>query len=412
MKKEILSHLDEPESLEALYRKDKTGFAESFAALSSQIPEHPASKFWMARLRYMPHTHQSDHPSDLFALIGIAIAVIICSKIPDIFGLRPEAFYPRQIGFFVFSALGIFLGIKHRLSGLRWLIMGLGMLLCLIYINIRPGDPDAQGDVAMLLCMHLPLLLWALTGFAYMHGRDSQAGRLAYLRFSGDWLIMSGLVFLAGMLLSGITIVLFSMIDLKIADSYFETIGISGLSVIPLIAGYLVERNPELVGKIAPMIARLFSPLALLVLIAFLISISVMGKNPYTDREFLLIFNVVLLAVVALVFFSVTGGRMRLSELWILAGLSLITILINAIALSAIAFRISEWGFTPNRTAVLGSNALLLIHLVLVFRNAFQTIRKKATPASIAGAITMYLPVYLIWAALVCLLFPLIFGMN
>ncbi|MEX2568811.1 MAG: hypothetical protein WD431_22910, partial [Cyclobacteriaceae bacterium] len=41
-------------------------------------------------------------------------------------------------------------------------------------------------------------------------------------------------------------------------------------------------------------------------------------------------------------------------ELWVLLLLSAVTIIVNGITLSAILFRISEWGITPNRAAVLG----------------------------------------------------------
>ena len=42
--------------------------------------------------------------------------------------------------------------------------------------------------------------------------------------------------------------------------------------------------------------------------------------------------------------------------------LSVLTIIVNSIALSAILFRISEWGISPNRLAVLGGNILILIN--------------------------------------------------
>jgi hypothetical protein len=85
------------------------------------------------------------------------------------------------------------------------------------------------------------------------------------------------------------------------------------------------------------------------------------------------------LGVMALILFSVSdisgaqhGSGMRTALLF---GLSALAIVLNAIALSAIVFRISEWGFTPNRLAVLGSNALMLIHMGLLCLALYKAMR-------------------------------------
>lgn len=63
---------------------------------------------------------------------------------------------------------------------------------------------------------------------------------------------------------------------------------------------------------------------------------------------------------------------------YILFALSLVTVIVNGIALSAILFRISEWGITPNRLAVLGGNILMLTNLCMVTFRLFKHVSKKA----------------------------------
>ena len=46
--------------------------------------------------------------------------------------------------------------------------------------------------------------------------------------------------------------------------------------------------------------------------------------------------------------------------------LSIITVIIDLIALSAIFYRLGTFGITPNRLAVLGSNILILGNLAIV----------------------------------------------
>ena len=128
-----------------------------------------------------------------------------------------------------------------------------------------------------------------------------------------------------------------------------------------------------------------------------------------------MLFNALLLGVMALIFFSV-AQRANTSanryEIMVLFLLSAVTILVNGIALSAIVFRISEWGFTPNRAAVLGANILILINLLLVTRKLVQVLTRDAGLSEVGKSITSYLPLYWGWTAVVTFLFPYIFGFR
>jgi NADH:ubiquinone oxidoreductase subunit K len=99
-------------------------------------------------------------------------------------------------------------------------------------------------------------------------------------------------------------------------------------------------------------------------------------------------------------------------EVWVLFLLSVLTILVNGIALSAILFRISEWGITPNRAAVLGSNILILANLLLVTVQLFRVIFKRSEISGVGKVIAFFLPFYFVWALLVTVLFPFLFGFE
>ena len=117
----------------------------------------------------------------------------------------------------------------------------------------------------------------------------------------------------------------------------------------------------------------------------------------------------------ALILFSSieqTGSSGKKSESYLLLALSTVTILINGIALSAILFRIAEWGFTPNRTAILGSNLLILTNLIVTTRHLFNTIRNRNMIDSVGISIAAFIPIYAIWAFVVTFVFPLIFSFK
>ncbi|WP_332911524.1 hypothetical protein [Algoriphagus boritolerans] len=306
----------------------------------------------------------------------------ILAKFPAIFSLNEEFFYPRNIGLIAFPFVAAYFARKNKLP-FRSLVLPFGIILvAALYINLLPDNPES--DTLFLACIHFPLLLWGILGFVFSDTKiNNLPKRLDYLNFNGDAVIMGALLLLAGGFMSGITIGLFSLIGLQIEKFYFEYIVVFGLAAAPLVATHLTQTNPQLVNKVPPIIAKIFSPLVLVMLVIYLGAIVYAGKDPYNDREFLMIFNMLLIGVMALIFFSVAESSKEEKsgiDIWILVLLSLVTILVNGIALSAIAFRISEWGITPNRLAVLGVNILMLIHLLLVARMLIQTVlrRKKS----------------------------------
>jgi hypothetical protein len=95
-----------------------------------------------------------------------------------------------------------------------------------------------------------------------------------------------------------------------------------------------------------------------------------------------------------------------------LFALSIVTIIVNGIALSAIIFRISEWGITPNRLAVLGSNILILLNLLLMSYRLFKTIKDNNEIDKVGNSIAYFLPVYSLWTIIVTFVFPVIFNFK
>ncbi|RYG18025.1 MAG: hypothetical protein EOO07_09890 [Chitinophagaceae bacterium] len=283
-----------------------------------------------------------------------------------------------------------------------------------MFINLLPNVK--QSDTLLLSCVHLVFFLWSVLGIAFVGDiKNDNDKRMSFLKYNGDLVVMSALIVIAGGIMSAITINLFSLIGYDIAEKYMENIGVFGLAAVPILATYLTQTNPQLVGKVSPVIAKIFSPLVLLMLIVYVGAILYAGKNPYNDREFLLIFNGLLIGVMAIIFFSIAGTTViakSKSEIALLSALSLVTIIVNGIAISAIIFRISEWGITPNRAAVLGANILILMNLLMVTRKLFRSLSHKSELVEVGKSIAWYLPVYAIWAIIVTFVFPFLFGFN
>ena len=414
MKEEILTHLDDPAFLEKLYRSNKSQFKESLLEIKKEQTSNPAIEFWNARLSYeSPSISWGSNNELIYVAIGCFIAGMI-GKIPDIFSVSPDFFLPRNIGFVVFPVLIAYFAWKNTLSRQAIGILAGIISICVIYINVLPDNSDS--DSIALACIHLPLLLWAILGISFSGNNfRSLSPRLEFLRFNGDAAVMCAVIGIAGALLMAITFGLFELIGINMEPIFEKYILVFGLPSVPILATFLTQTNPQLVNKVTPIVAKLFSPAVLIMLVVYIGAIIYSGKDPYNDREFLLIFNLLLIGVMALIFFSIAEnsekGKITL-DIWVLFFLSLVSIIVNGIALSAIIFRISEWGFTPNRLAVLVANILILIHLVLVTYHLFKTVSKKSDLAEVGVAVAKFIPIYFIWGLIVIFIFPIAFSFQ
>jgi hypothetical protein len=404
--------LDHPDQLEDLYRTQPAAFRKALASLDPDSLSHPVVLTWKARLEYGQRDATWGTRREWIAVLMLSLIAGLLAKLPDFLPLDAERYYPRNLSFIAMAMLSVYFAWKHTLPLLHWMGLAAVLGLSAVYINLLPGGDDS--DTLILACLHMPLILWALLGWSFTAREWHIAGRrLEFMRYHGDLAVMGAVLMIAGSILSGVTVGLFGLIEMPIEDIYFRHIAIWGLAALPLVATQLVQANPGLVRQVSPVIARVFTPLVLVLVLVYLGSILITCRDPYNDREFLLLFNVLLAGVMALILFSVSGHTASRWSRAILFALSLLTLVVNGIALSAIVWRISSWGFTPNRIAVLGINVLMLAHLVLVAYRLFVSLRqKKSEDDAIAKTLTVYLPVYVLWAVLVTFVLPVVFGFR
>jgi hypothetical protein len=252
-----------------------------------------------------------------------------------------------------------------------------------------------------------------MLGYTFIGGKlKDTTAKINFLRYNGDLVVMSAIIALAGILFTGINFGLFQLTGVDFEPFFENYIVVWGPASIPLFATFLVSNNPNLVNKISPVIAKIFTPLVLITLLGFLFTLISTSKNIYLDREFLLTFNGLLIGVMAIIIFSVTEATKTEStkfNLVMLIALSVLTIVANGIALSAIGFRLFEYGASPNRLAVLGSNILIFIHLIAVTKQLILLFQKKSGSGQLENTIGYFLPAYSIWTAFVTFILPLLF---
>lgn len=405
----ILEALDQPEELEALYRQDPGAFRDSLGEVSRTAPDSTTLRVWRARLEYSAPAGGVDKRRMWYA-IAIGLAVGAAVRIPAIW-LGEEWYYPRMAPFLVILAVSAYFWLANRDRGR--LIAGLMLAATAItFTSLVPGYTDS---VVMAL-IHLPILFWAFLGFIFTGAswREPEP-RIRFVRYNGELLILASLVGLGGMVFSGITVALFELVSENSADWYFQNIGVVGAAAVPVAATYLYDVVFERGTRIASVLVRVFAPLFLVMTSTYLVVASVAGENPFMDRSFLITFNGLLLVVLGMTVFSIAERGDQPEVGWsdyVNVALLVVTLVVDLIALSAILFRLTSYGFTPNRVVVLGANLVVMVHLAWTCRAYLGLIRGKSGAAAIRRAVAGYLPVYAVWAALVAFVLPFVFRFS
>lgn len=407
----IRHHIKDAAALEALYRKDKSRFRKAISDLEQDLREEPALIFWKARLSGKREGLSWGKNKDWLMVLLAAVTGGIALKLPQIFSWDFASYYPRNLMFALLIPSGIFLAFRSRISRKKTLWSALAACGLIIWSNWLPELH--RSDTLTLAMLHIPVCLWLLLLIADSgKEKDTLQHRLNFIQFNAMWLVMACIIVLAAGLFTAICFGLFEAIGYHIQEWFFENIGLFILPAIPVAAAVLVKENPELLKPVAPMIARIFSPLALLVLCIYLPSMFLSDKNPVHNREFLLIFNILLLGILALIYFALpelSRLKNRKAGLLLLFGLSFLTVLIDLVALSAIGYRLFSQGITPNRLVITGSNILIFINLILTIRSLLRCWHNRIEEENPGSETAKFLPVYAIWSALVIFVLPLIF---
>jgi hypothetical protein len=238
------------------------------------------------------------------------------------------------------------------------------------------------------------------------------AGRMDFIRFSGELFIYYVLIALGGGVLLGFTFGIFEAIGMDI-EPFFETwILPCGAMGGVLVASWLVETKQSVIENMAPVLARLFTPLFTIVLLVFLGLVLGTGRTLDVEREVLIVFDMLLVVVLGLLLYSLSardprapGGAFDVVQVVLV----LSALVADAVALWAIAARITEFGFTPNRVAALGMNVILLVNLAWSAVCYVRFLRGRGGFADLERWQTNYLWVYAVWAAIVVTAFPPVF---
>ena len=392
--------------------------AQLVALTNAGLTDDEARLIATRRLRDLHAPSRAGARTEALVAVGLALAAGVAVKLPALFGhrLSPDeelpVFYARNASLFAFPLLAVYFAWQRGPDTARLLWLALPFVAAAVFANVF-SFPDAS-DTAVLAILHLPIALWLAVGFAFLAGRwFAGEGRMNFVRFSGELAIYYVLIALGGGVLTAFTFMMFAAIDLK-ADwfvaGWLLPCGAAGAVII---GSWLVEAKQSVMENMAPVLTRLFTPLFNVLLLMFLATMVWTGNPINVDREVLIGFDLLLAVVVGLVLYAVSA-RDPDAPPDMFDGLQLLLVVsalvVDGLALWAIAARITEFGFTPNRVAALGENLILLVSLAGSAWLYAAFMRQRGSFAALERWQVAYLPVYSAWAAIVVVVFPPLFG--
>ncbi|MBI3265414.1 MAG: hypothetical protein HYZ58_19970 [Acidobacteria bacterium] len=400
----------------------------SLDALSREFARAHSERLWK-QLVIAPDA--ADEPantgrSEILVVLGLVVAAALAVTVPALFGLRlsPDEevppFYFRNASLFVFPLLAVYFMWKRGWNAISGLWLVLPFAAGAVFANVFPWetvvvDNAPKGsDTEVLTILHLPIALWIAVGFAYVRGRwFDDGGRMNFVRFSGELAIYYVLIALGGGVLTAFTVMMFQAIDMNpewFIGGWLIPCGAAGAVII---GSWLVEAKQSVIENMAPVLTRLFTPLFTVLLLVFLATMAWTGSPINVKREVLIGFDLLLVLVVGLVLYA-ASARDPQAPPDFFDGLQLLLVVsalvVDGVTLAAIAARISEFGFTPNRVAALGENLILLVNLAWSAWLYARFLRHRGSFAVLERWQIAYLPVYSVWAALVVVMFPPVFG--
>ncbi len=354
--------------------------------------------------------------AETLVVLILAVAAAFAIKVPALFGLRlgggDDPFYARNASLFVMPLLTLYFVWKRGSGVVSGLWLALPFAAGAVFANVFPFHKGS--DTEVLTALHLPIALWLAVGFAYVRSRwFADGGRMNFVRFSGELAIYYVLIALGGGVLTGFTLMMFRAIEMNaqwLAQGWLIPCGAMGAVII---GAWLVEAKQSVIENMAPVLTRLFTPLFTVLLLVFLATMAWTGRPINVQREVLIGFDLLLVLVVGLVLYA-ASARDPQAPPDFFDGLQLLLVVsalvVDGVALAAIAARISEFGFTPNRVAALGENLILLVNLAWSAWLYARFLRHRGSFAALERWQIAYLPVYSVWAAVVVVMFPPMFG--
>jgi len=437
---------DQPEQLEQLYQEAVTaGESEAFnEAISETYAGQPGNLLyaaWYYRLQQAVVKAKGrviawGWAIPLAVLNGLIFWLLsdeqFMISMRDFSGQHDYDFLPLVIliwapisAVFIMSFLAL-AGKKRwqRVAAITASLVVLAAYVLLLYP--QTGTRPFQEQYLTLAAIHLPLMAWTGIGLFLLWRQRDAENRFAFLIKSLEVIITVGLFGIAGGIFTGITFGLFQALNVEPPETIIRLFVAGGAGLLPILAVAIIydptvpparQSFDEGLSKLIAMLMRVLLPLSLLVLVVYLGFIPFNFREPFENRDVLIIYNAMLFAVMALLVGAtpvrsddVTGR----AQVWLrraIIAVATLALIVGIYAFAAILYRTAIDKLTPNRLTFIGWNLVNIGILVLLLIKQLRG-SEKSWLSRLHGAFATGAVAYAIWALIVILAIPWLFGIN
>jgi hypothetical protein len=344
--------------------------------------------------------------------VGAAV-VIQVARLAAGFPDEEPNWLARNASLFVLPFLAAYFARQRQLDTRRWVLTAAPFVFAALVVNLYPWDADSATEA--LVVLHLPVALWFAVAYPYMGGTvRSHDRRMDFVRFTGEWFIYYVLIALGGGVFMGLTAGILEPTGVDV-ERIAEWVLPSGAAGAVIVAAWLVESKQRVVENMAPVLTMLFTPLFAVMLACAAVVYAVTGLGGAFDRELLSVFDALLVIVLALVLYGMSARDPSTSPDW-MDRIQLVAVVsalvLDVMVLGSMIARIGDLGFTPNRTAALGLNLVLLVNLAGAALLSARFLTGRSTLHRLERWQTAYLPVFALWAATVVVILPPLFAFT
>jgi hypothetical protein len=385
-------------------------------ALSREFAREHSGRLWKQLLR--SDDDEAARPvSGLFEPLLFAVAAAVAIQVARLAAGFPDeepTWLARNASLFVLPFLAAYFARRRQLDTLHWVLMSAPFVLAALVVNLYPWGADS--DTEALVIFSLPVVLWFVVAYPYMGGTvRAHEHRMDFVRFTGEWFIYYVLIALGGGVLMGLIAGIFEPtgVDVEQIAAWVLPSGAAGAVIV---AAWLVESKQRVVENMAPVLTMLFTPLFAVMLACAAVVYAVTGLGDAFDRELLSVFDALLVVVLALVLYGMSARDPSTSAPEWMDGVQLVAVasalVLDLMVLATMIARIGDLGFTPNRTAALGLNLVLLVNVAGAGWLAARFLTRRCRLHQLERWQTNYLPVFALWAATVVVIVPPLFAFD